>query len=47
MPGAGLHSQNRLAPTLTLNAIGLALLAGQGPADVLKLWRTDIRDGAL
>ena len=30
-----------------IDAMDLALLAGQRPADVLKLKRTDIRDGAL
>ena len=30
-----------------MDAMDLALLTGQRPADVLKLQRTDIRDGAL
>jgi integrase len=30
-----------------VDAMDLALMAGQRPADVLKLKRTDIRDGAL
>lgn len=30
-----------------IDAMDLALLTGQRPADVLKLKRTDIRDGAL
>ena len=32
---------------MVIDAMDLALLTGQRPADVLKLKRTDIRDGAL
>ncbi len=35
------------ADQTTRDAMDLALLTGQRPADVLKIERTDLRDGAL
>jgi len=44
---AEFHKVKAQAHFTVIDAMDLALLTGQRPADVLKLNRTDIRDGAL